>query len=324
MRLPLAIRYLAAALCLGLAACGSDDPAGSAGGDRSAVTIENQLGTARIEGTPERVVALDFPSADAAIALGVAPIAMAKIDYAEGGVQPWTEEALAGKPAPELLPTTAGVPLEQVAALKPDLILATNTYELAKAYGKLARIAPVVANAKDEGVDSWQSTALRIGRALGREQRARELVRGIEASVARARRDNPSFEDSTISFFNFYEGEPWVINTTSDFSIQFLSGLGFRLPPAVAALKGDGAGRAQISTEKLDLLEADLILATSPDPDALATFARGTLFGQLEAVKRGAYVEVDLSTATSMAFPSLLGVPYSLREIVPKLAAALR
>jgi iron complex transport system substrate-binding protein len=114
-----------------------------------------------------------------------------------------------------------------------------------------------------------------------------------------------------------------VINTASDFSIRFLSKLGFRLPPAVAALTGDGQGRAQISQERLDLLEADVIMATSPDPGSLRAFERSSLFRELDTIKRGAYVSLDLPTATSMAFPSALSVPYSLRQVVPKLAAAL-
>jgi iron complex transport system substrate-binding protein len=303
-------------LALALAACGSGGDSGSG------LSIENKLGTARIDGRPERVVALDFPSADAAIALGVVPVAMAEVDYVEGGLQPWTANALGGK-RPELLATTSGIPLEKVAALRPDLILATNTYGLSKAYDKLARIAPVVAYAQGEGVDPWQRSAVRIGRALGREGRARELVARIRRYVARARRANPAFTGSTVSFYNFYEGDPWVINTASDFSIRFLSELGFRLPPAVAALKGDGQGRAQISQERLDLLEADVIMATSPDPGSLRAFERSSLFRELDTIKRGAYVSLDLPTATSMAFPSALSVPYSLRQVVPKLAAAL-
>jgi iron complex transport system substrate-binding protein len=321
------IVLLALSACLALAACGSDDEPPSprgAGGDRAAgfpVTIEHELGTAEIRKAPTRVVALDFASADAAIALGVVPVAMAKVDYAAGGVPPWTAAAL-GDRRPKLLELTAAIPFEQIAALRPDVILATNTYGLAKNYDKLAQIAPVVTYLHGEGVDSWQDSAVRIGRALGREQRAHELVREVEGAVAAARRDHRAFAGSTISFFNFFEGDAWVINTTSDFSIRFLSDLGFRLPPAVAALNGQ-QGRAQVSQERLDVLEADVIMATSPTPDKLDVFAQSPLFRRLGAVRRGAYVQLDLPSAAAIAFPSLLSVPYGLREIVPTLASAV-
>jgi iron complex transport system substrate-binding protein len=299
------------AACLALAACGSEEqPVGS-------VTIENKLGAVEVPERPVRVVALDFPSADTAIALGVVPVGMAKVSYAEGGVQEWTRAALAGE-QPELLDVDSGMPLEAIAALRPDVILATNAVGLAEAWDKLNRIAPVVAGLQGEGVDPWQDVALRIGRALGREGRARELVDEVEAEVARAREEHPGFEGRTISFFNFVEGSPYVINSESDFSIRFLSELGFELPPEVAALRGED-GRAKVSPERLDTMDADVIMGTSPAPEALETFARGALFRRLD----GAWLEIDLPRATSMAFPSLLSVPYGLEQLVPRLAEAV-
>jgi iron complex transport system substrate-binding protein len=293
---------------LALAGCGDDKRPAAA-----SVTIDNKLGSVQIEGRPVRVVALDFPSADAAIALGVVPVGMADISYVDGGVQEWTHAALGGK-RPELLDVDAGIPLERIAALRPDVILATNAVGLAESWDELNRIAPVVAGLKGEGVDPWQDVALRIGRALGREIRARELVRDVEAQIAEARR----FDGRTISFFNFVGGTPYVINSESDFSIRFLSELGFELPPAVAALKGED-GRAQISGERLDVIEADVIMGTSPTPDALDEFARGALFRRLD----GAWISLDLGPATSMAFPSLLSIPYALDELVPRLSEAV-
>src|SRR5687768_8798680 len=146
MRLPTALALLLGALAL--AACGGDDPAEPSAAGAAApaagafpVTIENQLGDAEVPARPERVVALDFSSADAAIALGVRPVAMARVDYAPNGVQPWTREALGGD-IPELLSLTDGVPVEKVAGLRPDLIVATNAYGLDRWYELLARIAP--------------------------------------------------------------------------------------------------------------------------------------------------------------------------------------
>jgi iron complex transport system substrate-binding protein len=307
---------------LTIAGCGGDDePSAAEAGAGFPVTIENKHGTVEISERPVRVVALDFPSADDAIALGVVPVGMAKVSYAPGGVQEWTRAALKGE-QPELLDVDTGMPLERIAALRPDVILATNAVGLAESWDKLNRIAPVVAGLEGEGIDSWQDTALRIGRALGREDRARELVDEVEAKVAQARDDNPAFEGRTISFFNFFEGSPYVINTESDFSIRFLSELGFELPPAVAALRGED-GRAKISPERLDTLDADVIMGTSPTPDALTDFAQGRVFQSLDAYGRDAWLQIDLPPATSMAFPSLLSVPYGLDELVPRLAEAV-
>jgi iron complex transport system substrate-binding protein len=67
------------------------------------------------------------------------------------------------------------------------------------------------------------------------------------------------------------------------------------------------------------VIEADVIMGTSPTPEALDEFARGALFRRLD----GAWISLDLGPATSMAFPSLLSIPYALDELVPRLAEAV-
>ncbi len=309
-----------------LAGCGDADDAppeaaAAETGGAFPVTIENELGSATIAEAPERVVALDFSSADAAIALGVIPVAMAKVDYAEGGIQPWTTAAL-GDERPELLTLTDRLPLEAIAAQAPDLILATNTYGLAQDYDKLTQIAPVVAWEEAEGADTWQTSAERIGAALGRAEEAKQLVADVERQVADAAADNPDFDGSTISFFNLFQGDAYVINTRQDFSIRFLEELGFGLTPEVEALEGQ-EGRAQVSRERLDTISADVVMGTSPDAAALAKLQEDAVFRRLDYVKRGAFIALDLPTATSMAFPSVLSVPYSVEQIVPELAEAV-
>jgi len=327
----LSLLALLAAIVVALGACGSDDdgggdPGATAAGTTAAaagafpVTIENTLGSVEIERAPERVVALDFDSADAALALGVTPVAMARVDYADGGIQPWTKRALGGA-RPTLFSTTDGYPVEQVAALRPDVILATNAYELADVYDQLTRIAPVVGVETAEGDDTWQQATLRVGRALGREPQARRLIADTEATVAQARRAHPAFEGKTISFFNMVSGTAWAINDPRDFSIVFLADLGFELSPPLARLRSS-QGRAQISEERYDTLDADVVIGTSPDPAELRALAASPLFRRLDAVRRGAYVELPLSPATSMAFPSALSVRYGLETIVPRLARA--
>lgn len=328
--LRISLLALLAALVVALAACGSDDGGASGSAttaettatatDAFPVTIGNTSGTVTVERAPERVVALDFASADAALALGVRPVAIARVDYAEGGVQPWTKQALGGE-TPELITTTDGYPVEQIAAQRPDLILATNAYGLGEVYDELVQIAPVVAFETGEGQDTWQQATARIGQALGRAGEARALVAQTEQQVADARRANPAFEGKTITFFNVVDRTAWAIDEPSDFSIKFLSDLGFVLSPAIERLRG-AEGRAQISAERYELLDADVVMGTSPAQAELDGLAANPLFERLPAVRDGRYVELPISPATSMAFPSALSVRYGLEEIVPLLARA--
>jgi hypothetical protein len=52
---------------------------------------------------------------------------------------------------------------------------------------------------------------------------------------------------------------------------------------------------------------------------ALDELARASLFRRLD----GSSISLDLAPATSMAFPSLLSIPYALDELVPRLAEAV-
>lgn len=310
-----------------LAACGSseDEPTtqATAGAEASAfpVTLTTKQGPITIEKAPKRVVALDFPSTDALLALGVTPIAMAKVSYVPGDVQAWTKTALKGA-TPKLLDTTRDYPLEAIAALRPDLIVATNAYSLDPAYAKLKRLAPVVTYEQGAGMDSWQQSTVLVGKALGQEAKARKLVADTEARVAQVRKDHAQFEGKTVTLFNYVGGQAYAISAPTDFSIRFLSTLGFKLSPTVERLgkksKGAFEARLQVSKERLELLDADVVLGTtSESPTALKALARDPLFQR--AVERDHYATLDIGPATSMAFPSVLSVNWALDEIVPVL-----
>jgi iron complex transport system substrate-binding protein len=326
-----AVAALLAAAVL-LAGCGDENTTGTATSSSSGtaaagfpVTVTHKLGSVTIEREPQRVVALDYPSTDAVIALGTIPVGMYEVGYVEGGVQSWTKEALRGE-RPELLDTASGFPLEKIAALRPDLIVGTNTFPLvADVYDKLSAIAPVVAHVEAPGVDTWQQDTLLIGKALGREQKAKELIAAAEDNVAAARESHPEFRGETVSFFNYVAGDGlYVIHDDDDGSIKFFRELGFSgVTEAVAQLKG-GDGRAQVSAERYDLLDAGVVVGTSPDPEALADLRASRLFASVPAVERGAWVGLDIGPATAMAFPSVLGVPYAVDALVPRLAAAMR
>ena len=151
-----------------------------------------------------------------------------------------------------------------MAALRPDLILATNTYALEEksVYDRLRRIAPTVHFVDSSLSDSWQDVMRRVGQALGQEARATELVAEAEGDLAAVRERTPEFEGKTVNFFNADPSGLYTINEPKDYAIRLLADLGLRLSPPVAALKGEG-GRAVISAERYDVLDSDLLIGTS-------------------------------------------------------------
>jgi iron complex transport system substrate-binding protein len=325
------------AAAIALAACGDDDKtAGSSStgaAEESAypVTMRSKHGSATIAQRPKRVVTLDNQATDDALALGVVPVGIAEVTYVPGGKQAWTKQALRGKPAPELINTDSGIPYERVAALRPDLILATNTFALEEksAYDRLRRIAPTVHFAKSSLSDSWQDVMRRVGQALGQEDRAKELVAEAEGGLAAVRERTPEFEGKTVNLFNGDPSGLYTINEPTDYAIRFLADLGLRLSPRVAALGAPGgahggeSGRAVISPERYDVLDSDLLIGTSISPKALTKLESDTLFKRIGAVQDGRYVSLTIGDGTSMAFPSLLSVRYATTQVLPRLEQAI-
>jgi iron complex transport system substrate-binding protein len=323
---------LLALLALALSACGGDDDESATAASATTtkadaafpVTIDQKVGAVTIDAEPKRVVALDFPSADAALALGVKPVGMYEVTYVKGGIQEWTKAKL-GSATPELLNTDAGFPMEKIAALHPDVILATNTYPLvADSYKKLSAIAPVVTHVVAPGKDTWQQGLRQVGKALGRTRQAEALITQTEARVAQAKTDHPELAGKTLAFFNYIAGDGlYAVSSDSDFSIKFFKELGFAgIAPAIGQLK-DLDGRAQVSEERYDVLDADAVVGTSPDPKALDELWGKKLFQEIPAVAQGHAIKIGIGPATAMAFPSVLSVPWAVDQLVPQLSKAL-
>lgn len=312
---------------LALAGCGGGDdpdpPPGATG-----VTIPSRFGSATITGTPKRVVALSWTDADLALQLGVVPVGMQRVQTNPSGLEPWQETEIArlGAPRPKLFSTASGVPLETVAALRPDVILATKDYHLdAASWKRLSEIAPVVGFRRTPNEGAWQDDALRAGRALGREERAREVVAAADRDVATIRKRSPWLRGTTYSLaIQATASSFFTVNSTNDVSARFLKSLGIELTRSVQALPtGSIPGRAEVSAERADVLDADLLLATGA-PQGVREFRRSSLVARLPVVRAGRFLALDPPTAQSMAFPSAMSLRWAMRTVVPRIERAAR
>ncbi|MET7419668.1 ABC transporter substrate-binding protein [Dactylosporangium sp. NPDC005555] len=324
------------ALVAGLAGCGTDkdaEPAAPAGGassggsaDTFPVTIKGAEGDAVIPAKPQKVVTVGFMrDIDEAVSLGVVPVGITPASNFDSGLPPWVEAKLKGAAAPKQLSYEDNLPFEQIAALRPDLILATDSYSLADDYANLKAIAPTLSYEVDVAEDSWQTRVKRIGLALGRSAEAAKLVTDVEAQIAKVKQDNTAKLAGKTFTFNLLNGEGALatIILPTDASAQFISQLGLTLSKSVTTLPQAGlAGRAVVAQENTQLIDADVVLFSFRTAEERAKVEGDRLFQNLAAVKRGAYVPLEVGTALSLAFPSTLSIPFALDAIVPKLVAA--
>jgi len=311
-----------AALLVGCADSSTDAPPTADSGDFP-LTLVGKEGTANIPVKPQRVITVGFQrDTDTVLALGVTPVAMVEHSLFPSGNAPWVEAALTG-PMPELLDATAGLPFEKIAGLDPDLILATDDYELTQNYPRLTQIAPTVSYVDGVESDTWQQRTSHIGRALGRTEQAQKIITDVEALIIQAAQANPVFAGKTFSRCYAHEGEVRAI-TSPDASVTLLEQLGMKISPKIATLPPDDTpGRASVSLENLNVLDADVMLVSYPSATDQTFLESSPLFEQLNAVRIGTYVVFDQPVSVALGFPSALSIPYGLDRTVAAIAEVL-
>lgn len=311
-----------------VAGCGTDRPTTGPGpapaGGAFPATVPGRLGPAVVERAPQRVVAMDWTSADIALALGVVPVAMERVKLgADTGVQPWAGPRLGGQ-TPTLFRTDGDDPIEQVAAARPDLILAVKDYNLARSHAPLSRIAPVVHYRDAPNSDSWQDSTRAVAAALGRTAEGERLIADTEAAIRRAGSEHPRLRGRDVTFLVAPQAEAvYAVNSTSDASARFLTGLGLRLNPALDGLPDSSIpGRTLLSYERISSADADLVLVTG-SPSSIAQIKTIAGFTALPAVRDGRSVDLEPTVAQAIAFPSPLSLQWAAEQVVPRIARAL-
>lgn len=322
----------AVALLAGCAGPSAAPAQTAAGGTDTAgafpVTLTHRLGQTVVPAEPTRVVALGVADVDVATALGVTPVAAVASPYTADGVWPWATGRLDPRTT-TMLPMTGGqLDLEQVAALRPDLILAHSVAGIDTFYPQLAAIAPTVVDVRGVLVDSWQDEARAVGAALGRADRAAELVTDVEARIAAARAAHPGLDGA--GFAVAWAREPGSLAVTGrpdDTTAALFGGLGMRLDDAVAALpratgSGRGAGAATVGFEQLAVLDTDLLLIAAGTPELAGTLTGNPLFTRLAVAREGRYAVVDLPTVSALRLPTAGNIGWLLDRLDPVLTRA--
>ncbi|GAB3460142.1 iron-siderophore ABC transporter substrate-binding protein [Streptomonospora sediminis] len=306
---------LAAALVLGAAACGAPDSEHAAGGPSLSepVAVEHRFDTTTVEAVPKRVVTLDLQWIDVMLSMGVEPVGYPD-DTAmpESGV-PWQD--LSGDAEP--LSLADGLPVEQIAALEPDLILGTYTIPDRKSYRLLSRISPTIASLDERQVMPWAELVGIAGRVLDKPAAADEIAASVQDEVEAAAADMPGLEGRTFALAQYVVGDKmYIVADKHDGSSTFFQDLGMRMYPPVKR-RGEETGEARIgvSTERSDLLRADFVafLVNGGDESELGDIPG---FDELP----GTVAVLDYPTIVALNTPTPLSIPHALETLRPHLA----
>ncbi|WP_346620585.1 iron-siderophore ABC transporter substrate-binding protein [Blastococcus montanus] len=298
-----------------------DAGAGNASGQYPA-TVETAFGDVTVDEEPERVVALGWSDAETALALGVQPVGASDWLAVGGddGLGDWVEQ---GYDEPPVLIETLEPSYEAIAALEPDLILATRSSGDQDRYDLLNEIAPTIG--PPEGVGpyqtTWQQQLEMIGQALGRTEAAEELEAEVEAAFEQAREEHPEFEGTEVAV-GAYTAEGWGAYVSGDSRVQFMEQLGFENKNEIEELAMENFF-VPISEEQLNLLDAELTVVFPIFVEA-SEFTSSPVWQALPVVQEGrAVVLEDLTVLNAFSSASAPGLLYAIDATVPQFADAL-
>lgn len=313
---------MTAGLALTAVACGSDKP-GTVAGDGS-VTVTHAFGETKIPSAPKRVVSAGLTEQDDLLALGVVPIAVT--DWFGGepfGTWPWALPKL-GTAQPVVLNLVDGISVDQIAALKPDLIVATNAGLDADTYAKLSAIAPTIAQSGQHAFfEPWKDQASAIGQAVFKYDEMTKLITDVDQNFVDVGKNNPQFNGKKIVVVSatFYKDQLDV--TPPGWRTEFLTQMGFAVPDSVEEFVRDD--RALVPRDRLTsvLDAADVVVwKTESDEDQAALLADPTFMG-LKSTRTNKNVFTGKELAGAIAFTSVLSYAVVADRLPQMLAKVL-
>ena len=142
-------------------------------------SLETAYGTVEVADAPARVVTLYTNALDTSLTAGVKPLGAVATRGGDGVARYFGEQA----DGVEIVGTPRETNIEAVAALTPDVILASPQLPEAQ-YDLLSRIAPtVVPDVEPYQMESWENEARVYGKALGRSDAIDDAIAEIDAKA---------------------------------------------------------------------------------------------------------------------------------------------
>ncbi|WP_417215446.1 iron-siderophore ABC transporter substrate-binding protein [Arthrobacter sp.] len=320
---------LIAAAALALTGCSAGSPGSGETPASSAPSsgtfpqsVDTAFGAVQIEKAPQRVVALGWGDAETALALGVQPVGASDwLGFGGEGVGPWAKGLY--DQAPQLIDTLEPS-YEAIAALHPDLILDVRGSGDKDRHDRLAEIATTVSipQGGENYLTGMEEQTRMISTALGVPEKGDALIQRVDEAYQKAAAAHPQWKGKTVSAAT-KTSEGWGAYIAGGGRVETLERYGFTQNPAIAKLPVNSGGfSVDISSEKLDVLDADLVVAFPIFLEATA-ITQDPQFKKLKTVKEGHAVVIDGDISDAYSANSPLAALYTVKHLTPLLEKAL-
>jgi iron complex transport system substrate-binding protein len=193
-------------------------------------------------------------------------------------------------------------------------------------YKKLSSIAPTIAQTAeyDEFGMPRQEQTLMIGRALGREALAQQLLKQVDIKIAQIRDRHPQFVGATAVLAGPMPNGQYGIAGAQDPRVRVLASMGFK-PPSALANSVENVVNYFISREQVALLDADVVLWNIATPDQREAIETDALYRQTKVAKEGRAIFSmgDELLRGALGFSTVLSLQFAIDAVVPRLEAAI-
>jgi iron complex transport system substrate-binding protein len=303
--------------------CSSSKPnPGNAGG--GAVTIKHLFGQTVIKEPPKRVVSAGYTEQDDLLAVGVVPVAVTNwFGDQPFAVWPWAQPKL-GQAQPAVLSLENGIPIDQIAALKPDLIVAINAGVDADTYQKLSAIAPTVPQSGDDAFfEPWKDQATTVGQAVFQADKMNSLIEAVDKQFAAVATKYPQWKGKKVLLM---QGRLWrgtVVATMPGWRTDFLSEMGLVMTDSIKPYGTDQRAVIPRDQIKAVLDSADVVIWSTESPDDQKALLADSEVAASQATAQNRHVFTTKDLAGAIAFASPLSYPVVADQLPPLIGKIL-
>jgi iron complex transport system substrate-binding protein len=304
------------------AACSSRKPSSNA--PSGSVTITHLFGQTVIKEPPKRVVSAGYTEQDDLLAVGVVPIAVTNwFGDQPFAVWPWAQPKL-GAAQPVVLNLDSGIPVDQIAGLKPDLIVAINAGVDADTYQKLSAIAPTVPQSDgDAFFEPWKDQATAIGQAVFQADQMKSLIDAVDKQFAAVAQKYPQWKAKKALLMQgtFFQGT--VVATTAGWRTDFLNQMGLVIADSIKPFGTDH--RAVIPRDQIRAVldSADVVIWTTESPDDQKALLADPDVAASQATAQNRHIFTTKDQAGAIAFASTLSYPLVADQLPPQIGKIL-
>ena len=267
-----------------LAACGNNK--GSEAGAKKSETIEikDELGTQKVKKNPKNIVVLEYSFADAVKNHGNTPVGIADDNKKEIIKKLYGEDVKYTSVGTRKQPN-----LESISSLKPDLIIA-DVQRHKGISEDLKKIAPtLVLKSREASYDDVNGSFKTIGKALGKEDKAKQLLEDQDAKIKKAKDKVTTKENKGEKVLIAVAREDaFQAHTSTSYAGQLLTKLG--LDNAVESKNA----YEDVNLENLSKINPDKIIFTTDKKNPITDdWKEKAIWKDLKVYKKGQIYQVD-------------------------------